>query len=370
MNLSKQILLLCFLSVGIFSESCSGCEQQPSTPKEAIVQGRATNILPFLDKIAELKNTPAATYAFNIKKALSQCPANFVMRAPPEQLHTLLDHLSCENRSATSQSEPIRFFFPLGEGNSVLAGTIEIDEQGGVVAKGNLSGSGAETKSILLPSSKGPGKKILSRGELIHARLRSKHGLDLSSLVAKDDQFNNIFHLKSKLFTQTILDDTIEFAAYVPREGEPMPDMVVAFGINSQRAVTAAIDEFVGSLEKHWSLIRSDRLIGGYKGTCFKELQILPGLAPCIITTKQAFIIGWNAASLERSIMPSHYSSKLDDRSNVSIFFDNFPLADTRLTKNRIPNAPPPSQAYPFSKATVTATGTNSETLLQLELLP
>ena len=371
MKLSNRILLLCFLpALIVFSGSCSIGTQEPPPIKEAIIQGRTAKLLPFLDRIIAFKNTPASTYALRVKKALSQCSTSFVMSAPKQKLHELPHRVSCESSPTTAQATPIRFLLPFGEGHSILAGSVEVDKQGGVIAKGTLSGTETNATSMLSPGSKGPGKKVLSQGELAHARIRSKRGLDLTSLLDTGDQLDNLFHLKSKLFTQTMLDDTIEFAAYIPRQGEPMPDMALAFGINSQKAVDAAVEEFVTSLEKHWSLIRSHQTIGEYQGTCLNELRILPGLAPCIITTKQAFVIGWNAASLKRSMLPQKGPSQLDDKSNISVFFNNFPQADARLTQHRIPNAPRLSLTYPFSKATLTAIEANAETLLELELRP
>jgi hypothetical protein len=319
--------------------ACSGGEPQaPPEPAGLLVVARTPGFARLLEQLASMAGTPLAREARGLAEVLPPCGV-VEARSADGTLGGLRDNLVCASpRSALSRlhtelgSATIAFAAP--ERHGVRArGRISIDsrDQGEVeitIPNGLARGAAA----MLLPGGDAPGPAVLSGTDtLLHARLRPGSGLDLSGLVPDGGQGDRMFRLKSRLFVGAVLDGTWEAAVYLPAEGSTMPRAALALGFRSRAPATAAADEFVGQLEKTWSIRRAPFETAGSRGACLPELRILPDFAPCYVATDRALVIGWNPVSVTKAL--DGHVGALGRTGGVIVELGRFPEADARMAE-------------------------------------
>jgi hypothetical protein len=188
---------------------------------------------------------------------------------------------------------------------------------------------------LLLPGSESPGASLLSGDDtLLHTRIRPSSGLDVASLISADSQGAQMFRLNSELFAGVVLEGSWEMAIYMPDEGSRMPRMALALGFQYRRAAIAAMNAFIEKLEQTWPVSRSPFRVGEAEGACLLGLKLLPELAPCYVASDAALVIGWNPASLRKSLGdPTDSFAELGDRGGLTIDLARFGQADEILSR-------------------------------------
>jgi hypothetical protein len=319
--------------------ACSGEEPQaPAEPAGLLLVARTPGFARLLERLAAMEGTPLGREARQLADALPTCGL-VEARSADATLGGLRDNLVC----APPRSALSRLHAELGNATIAFAAP----EKHGVRARGRISldsldhgeveitipnGLARGAAAMLLPGDDPPGPAVLSGTEtLLHARLRPGNGLDLSDLVPDGSQGDRMFRLKSRLFAGAVLDGTWEAAVYLPVEGSTMPRAALALGFRSRASAAVAADEFVGQLEKTWSIRRAPFEAAGSRGACLPELRILPDFAPCYVATDRALVIGWNSDSLTKAL--DGHVGALGRTGGVIVELARFPEADARMAE-------------------------------------
>jgi len=182
--------------------------------------------------------------------------------------------------------------------------------------------------SLLLPAREPAGpSRLATQGALVHARLRTAHGIDPAALVRSGGQADQLFRLGSTLLAAAALDGTWELALYEPREGVTMPPIALGLGIAIESAAREGVAHFVRQLEATWPIHRRAARFAAapgvagtgrvVEGACFFELRILPEFAPCWAIAPgdgahgAMLLIGWNGESLARALAAPQSTAEL-----------------------------------------------------------
>jgi len=165
-----------------------------------------------------------------------------------------------------------------------------------------------------------------------------------------------MFRLKSKLFSGVVLDGSVEMAIYLPESGGRMPRMTLALGFDYRDAAIAAMDSFIEELERTWPVTRSPFRVGEAEGACLLELKLLPELAPCYVASDSSLIVGWNPASVRKSLGGTTDSlAELGEFGGVSIDLSRFGQAD-RILSRAFESAKTLSTGFPWHQLVATGT--------------
>src|SRR5262249_24264652 len=200
--------------------------------------------------------------------------------------------------------------------------------------------------ALLRPSGEGPGPAVLAGGEaLLHARLRPEGGIDLPSLVAPGGQAEDIFAVRSRLLGAAVLDGTWELAFYGPAAGESLPRAALALGVRPPSVSASAAAAFLDQIESRWPVRRRPFALGDAAGACLPDLRLLPGLAPCYVTTSRALVVSWNEASLRKALDGS--APDLPGAGGLVAELARLPAAHARIPAPGPPPRPPPRPHRP-----------------------
>ena len=154
-------------------------------------------------------------------------------------------------------------------------------------------------------------------------RVRPGTGIDLTPLVAADSQAQQLFQLRSALFTHAVLEGAWEIAAYLPPEGAEMPRVAIAFDVRSRAVAVGAANAFLTELARTWDVRVQDFALDAKRtGACLADLRLLPELAPCYVTTDAALVVGWNADSLAHALGGTPATTPDDPGWDIRIYAD------------------------------------------------
>jgi hypothetical protein len=271
-----------------------------------------------------------------------------------------LDRLACARLTdqpaavqALQGDADLVFLVPLGasanDGSvaSRLIGTVR-SEPGGTLrmsARFDPLPTGA-LGSLVVPSAQGAGPAILNPSDtLVHGRIRPHAGLDIASLVPQGSQGDRMFKLKSRIFSSAILDGSLEFAIYLPEDGQMMPPLVVAVGTRVEAAAVEAMDAFIANMARSWKLQYVAASFGEYRGVCMVEMQLFSEFDPCYVAAKGMILIGWNRGALLRALEPGGGPGP-SAYGGVVAHLGRFAAADAVLHDAWVPDAPLPRLEY------------------------
>ncbi len=287
----------------------------PEWPRGAHVLADVAALDALLGRFARAPGTPAGERAARLRGALPACALAYGSD-PEADLLRALEALRC-GAAAPAALEALRAGHAIAfartleaEGESAAAssralrGRIDLSPAGRVslaleLPRDAVSGALA----LLLPGAAPPQPALLSDASaLIRARVRPDGGLALRELVPAASQADRLFHLRSALFSELVLEGSWELAVYLPAAPSRWPRVAAALGIRSRAAAQRALDGFVAELAQRWPLPQQERQLAGAAALCLPELRLLPELAPCAQVGERALAIGWNAASLEHAL--------------------------------------------------------------------
>lgn len=367
------------------------CAESDSTvarlPEGAVLLAKTAALKRSLERLMEIEQTPLARWARGVHQSLPTCPL-VEAHAPSGRLVDLWPTLGCA-RAATGLDTT------LGKHDMAFAwvrdaelekvekaktttrvlGLLDVADDGSISLDLSIPHSFSEGGfGLLLPGKKSPGATLLSGDDtLIHARIRPSAGLNLASLISADGQGAQMFRLKSELFAGVVLDGSWEMAIYLPEEGSRMPRMAVALGFQYRSAATGAMDSFIKELEQTWPVARSPFRLGEAEGVCLLGLKLLPELAPCYVATDAALVVGWNPASLRKSLSGGAESlSALGELGGVAIDLDRFAQADAILSRALAVPTGTLSGGFPWQRVLASGkpSGSGFRLLVQLQAGP
>ena len=297
----------------------TGCAEERDAadvwPDGAWIVSRTDALARILSKLEEFDGSPLARTAAARRGTLPQC-ATVETIARADDFSSALNQLACAGESGPLarireqlDTADILFSVPLGrDSGEALRGSGTVGPDGKMTFELTLpqNALAGRVSSLLIPGSTPPGPVQLNRvDELIHARIRPETALDIASLVAEGGQADRLFRLKSRLFAGTVLDGSWETVIYLPAPGRRMPHVALALGVSHIPPAVAAMEEFIGEMQRTWPVHRSPFNVHGAVGACLLDLNILPDFAPCYVATESALVAGWNPASLRHALAQS-----------------------------------------------------------------
>jgi hypothetical protein len=336
---------LLLLVLALWLAACGGGSPAPdaSWPAGALLSARREALMRTLDRLAQLEGTPLAHAARDLADALPDCP-ELTARAP-DGIAGLREALRCAGPEAELAGlrryrgeADLALALPVAKGPRVLLTSRERDGRTDLEIRWPRSAAAA-TAAGLLPGAKDAGPAVLATGDrVLHARVRSD-GLDLASLAPRGSQADELFRLRSQLLSKALLDGTWELAIYPPAPGEAMPRVAAALGVRAEAAARAAADRFLDDVESAWPLRRRAVVFDGREGACLPDLNLLPQLAPCLLASDGALLLGWNAGSLRHALdranaagaTPGSVAGARDAPGRVEIDFARLGEADRSL---------------------------------------
>lgn len=367
----RRTLGLALVCVALLAGRCAESESAATRlPEGVALLARTSALKRSLERLMEIEQTPLARWAHGVHQSLPTCPL-IEAHAPSGRLGDLWPALAC-TRAATgleaSLGEHDMAFASVHDARRI-AGVLDVADDGGISLDLSIPRSFSEGGfGLLLPGSKSPGASLLSGDDtLLHTRIRPSAGLDLAALISSDGQGAQMFRLDSELFAGVVLEGSWEMAIYLPEQGSRMPRMAIALGFHYRGAAMAAMDSFIEELEQTWPVARSPFRIGEAEGACLLELKLLPELAPCYVASDTALVIGWNPASLRKSLGdPTDSFAELGDFGGVTIDLARFGRADQILSRARALADPTETLSRGFPWHRLVATGRPSDSGFRL----
>jgi hypothetical protein len=332
--------------------ACGRAAEPPTAwPEGALLVARAPALDALLERLARVEATPLAREARAWRAALPAC-AVLEAHALQAGLDALRSSLRCADPSGPLASvhrargaHDLVFAWPAA--GAQVRGSASLTPTGELEVRVSLPGAAFEgPRALLRPAALAPGAPVLGGADaLVHARLRAEGGIDLPALLPQGSQGDELFALRSRLFGAAVLDGTWELALYLPGEGEAIPRVALALGVRHQDMSEAAAASFLDELEGRWPVRRRAFTLGDAAGACLPELRVLPGLAPCYVTTARALVVGWNEASLRKALDGS--PPALSDAGGLVAELARLPAADARIAA---PLAPAGAPLWPWRR--------------------
>ncbi len=343
----SALMLLLALSLG-----CGAMESGSRLPEGSYLAGNAAALRRFLAGLEGMPGTRVGGVALGLSAKLAACE-EIAGHAPEGGLPELLESLDCaalaeqppELRALLRDADLV-FALSLGEvleeraegGDPAprLIGTARIQANSTVEIEAFIEGElGGGLGALLDPAEGGSGPYALSDEDtLVHLRLRPRGGLDITSLVPQGSQADQMFKLKSKLFSRTVLDGSVEVAIYMPGEGEQMPPFALALGVSMDSVAESAMQDFILDLEGRWPIRHTPTNFGNLRGACFFDLRLFAELAPCYAAGDGVTVVGWNPKSVEKALASRTSRAGADaasTRGEIVVDLDRFAEADARL---------------------------------------
>lgn len=342
------------LTVGL----SAGCRDSagPSWPPGASVVASAEAARTLLRRAAALEGTPLARLARELDARLPDCPT-VEAHADSGAAADLEAGLRCGDPHGplaaghrALDGADVAFALPAGEAGPLL-GRFRLDA-GDLRGELQLPSPPAQgALALLVPGREPAGPGVLDRGgALVHARVRPAGGLDLGALVPERSQADVLFRLRSELFSGVVLDGTWEAGVYLPEPGHGMPRVALALGFSLRDPAIAAAERLLADLRETWPVQRSAFALGDLRGACLLELNVLPDLAPCYVTTDRALVFGWNADSLRAALGTRARASLRGAPARLDLDLALFAEADAILGRHLPAAERPPSLHWPWSR--------------------
>jgi hypothetical protein len=219
--------------------------------------------------------------------------------------------------------------------------------------------------------------RLSGTGAVAQVRFRPAGGVRLSAELEEPSVAERLYGLRNELFSQAVLDGTVEVVLYPPEPGGQFPGVALALGVRLQSAAAAAMESYLDEVQQQWPFTRQEYQLATpegspLRGTCLRQLNVLPELAPCYVTTGETLVVGWNRQVLERALSaggrgrsqegssppgasgepsPGSFPRGLAGGSGAVVDFGQWALADQRLAASR---SRQPGVRFPLARAELT----------------
>jgi len=337
MALMRSALTVLALSVLVAACSRSPAGPVAGWPVGWTVAGTAGGIVPLLDRLSGFEGTPLGGATAAAAARVSSCEI-IEARCDEAPGCSLVESLRCAEADLPA---PVRdqmvgalwvagYRDPTSELELLVRAT---GDPSTPTLEMTLRGGDDGPLGLLIPGAEGPGPAQLSEsGALIHARVRPRAGIDLGAFVDIDGMSDKLFRLKADLFAGSTLAGTWELAVYLPVAGQEIPPAALAIDFTNRERAVAGMERFLQDVMRTWPVRRADWEADGWAGACFRNLNLLPELAPCYVATDHSLILGWNAESVSLGLgaeRPAHPG----ERSWARLYMDRLPEADERFRR-------------------------------------
>jgi hypothetical protein len=364
--------LVCLLVLVL--AACGTKPAQDGLPEGALLAGDAYALRRIVLRLERLTETPLSHEAQAVRERLEGCK-QFVASTPDGDARALIASIRCDSietlptaARALMGKKSLVLIWPLPRSGR-LAGAIDVSEDGSVSVDAKLQlAEVSGLAALVLPAGTPAGAAVLGHDDtLLHARFRPEAEIRIASFLPAGEAADAIRPLEDALFTRAVLDGTWEAAIYLPEPGSTMPSIALAVGTRARTPAARAMEALVADLRARWPVTRKDVAIGGGRGACFSDLQILPEFAPCWVATRRALVLGWNEASLAKALL-SERAAWPDSASALVVRLDRFPEADERLRQVVAPGLAPVEMDYAWRQAEVRAEREGGATHIRVEL--
>lgn len=307
---------------------------------------------PALAPLAQLEGTPIARAWNGLETRLGDCAqagADWPDGTEAAPRFVCLDApgaLSPETTERFAFGERLRgehaalLLWPLGEAGR-LALHVDVGADDSLAIEGRLRTPEAGALDLLVPHPDGPAPGILEASpHLAYARLRPAGGLQIARFLPEGGQADRLFALKGRLLEGALLEGTFELGFLPPRAAAASPRPIGALHHRGEGAIRTALEEALDQLEATWPLERSPRTFAtvdgrALDGGCYRELPLLPGLAPCWVVTPKALVIAWEGDALDLALgrpavaaEPRPPFAPAAEAGRVLVHLDRFARAD------------------------------------------
>ena len=324
------------------------CREDPGAglPAGTLWAGDAASARQVLAGLERLGGSPAARAARRLDERLAGCE-RFLAHCPEGAPCALADQIDCQpSGELLAAADEVRggagwvLAHRAGERRFTAWGTPT--PGGGVTIRAFLTepeDAAPEPWQVLLPARKDPAAAVLApRGALLRLRLRSDRGAAAFAGLTTGDRAAEMYGLRAEAFSRMALEGTTELALYEPARGEHVPPLALAVHVRLRDAAVKAMEALLADLRKQWPVSRTPWSHGGHDGACLSDLNVLPGLAPCYVTTDRALVLGWNQRSVQIALPEAGdaaatptASGHRDVGSELRLDLASLPAADGRL---------------------------------------
>ncbi len=350
--------------------------RQADWPTQATIVGKAHALESVLLRLERMQGTPLARLAANLRERTLECTDLSLTWAPesPESLPWSAACIAEDSApawvSALAGAGDLALVVPVS-GELRLAGRAEIAPSGTVRFEGQWVElrPGAAEESWLVPHRTEPGPpRLADTSALLHVRFRPAAPIEVADLIPAGSQADEMFRLKSRVFSSAVLGGPLELVAYLPSEAEPLPPLAVALDVRSQTAARSAMQHFVDTLEQRWPIQSREIEVSGISGECLVELRLIPGLNPCYVVTDEALVLGSSEAVLHAALDPRP-TPRLPTAGGFQLRLARFPEADQRLSRAASASAPAASFRYPWDALFGSIEWRNDRAIIHLALV-
>lgn len=290
--------------LAVLTTACGGEGRvDAGLPEGALVYGSRVAVERLLECASQFRGSVVAERAMAKRAEIGTCA--FVSAAAPSASEAF-ENLSCASDghplASRGEAGAIAFALPTAEGRRAV-GTLRVASDGRFTGQALVDSDPEGSASDLFVGGGDPGPAVLNDDEaFFHVRLKPSGGIDLASLTPPESQASKMFRLRNSLFAGALFDATWEAALYLSEPDHSAPRMSAALGIRSRDAARAAMESFVTDVQSQWDVTRTDFSALGFTGACFRDLNLLPRLAPCYVVTDRALVLGWDSGSVEHAL--------------------------------------------------------------------
>jgi hypothetical protein len=354
-NSSAALLAVLLLCGGGCRREGDARSAAPPWPRRSVVAGDAAALRRVLERLERMKGTPLARSAAELRGRVADCE-QFEIALEPGGRHDLLGAARCAPLAeqhpavqALRENGDLVFVLDLG-GQTWLAGHARVSPPGAVTLQARLL---AEDESSalarwLIPDAEPPGPARLSGdATLVHARFHPAAGLDIAGLVGTGTQADDMFRLKSQVFSSAVLSGPWEAALYLPPDGRFLPPLALAADVRMESAAGSAVRQFLDEITKRWPMRRQPFEVAGAAGECLPDVRLIPDLVPCYVLGRGALMVGSSPEAL-RIALQGQPGVPPPQAGGFMLHLSRFPEADARLQKRTGARAPDPGFGYPW----------------------
>lgn len=341
----RRVALACLPLFALVACHASQDAVDVAWPAGGIVSADTASLRRLLTALSKHGDTPLATSSRTLLANLPACPHVEAVAADggfdglTKPLHCSTLETSLADFRQWRGDHSLAVAWPIGDGPRLLIRATESKHPGATDSTSDWTfdlhwpvSKAPGVLGTLLPGRRNAGPPVFaSDDDLMHVRVRSDEALDLADWAASGGQGDQLFRLRSDLFSGAILDGSWEMALYPPASGGKMPLAVAALGVTLESVAAGAFDRFLSEIESTWNLSRTPQRFGNASGACLYELRILPEFAPCAVTTRGAVLVGWNHASLAHALAAEPSAFAEDTGGQLEIDFERIEQTDATL---------------------------------------
>jgi hypothetical protein len=353
-----------------------GCARDPgeSLPDGTLLAGETAALLPLLRGLEHFTGSPAALAARRLEAKLAGCKS-FLAHCPPGDACSLGAVATCEVAGeVASAAAAVRgdagWLFSHRSAERRFTSWGSVEPGGGLTIRALLAEDGGEPQpwQALLPADEAPAAPLLSsRGALLQLRLRADRGDEALAALAPPEAAQEHLGLAGNALAGLALEGTTEVALFEPAAGESIPPLALALHTRLRDAAARGMESVLTGVRSRWPVSREGWTRDDSTGACLSNLNVLPGLAPCYLSTERALVLGWNRRAVELALAAAP-TGPAPERSELTLDLARLPVADAIVHASFERKRVWVGRPYPWSRLHVAGQATRDGYELTLQL--